>query len=72
MLMAPHNLARVSPLQHLRRLPTTSPTALSTLLECCFVFWGKIVSPVLVITVFARGGQGSVLLARPGRAGAGN
>ena len=34
-----------------------------------FVFWGKIVSPVLVITVFARGGQGSVLLARQGRAG---
>ncbi len=33
------------------------------------VFWGKIVSPVLIITVFARGGQRSVLLARQGRAG---
>ena len=30
---------------------------------------GKIVSPVLVITVFARGGQGSVLLARQGGQG---
>ena len=58
---------------------TTSPSKshfshlpLTTLLECCFVFLGKIVSPVLVITVFARGGQGAVLLARQGRAGAGN